>query len=51
MEQIDVAIARQRFGEYMTAATDADATIDDVVFSVQSIPELHNENQLDKPGS
>jgi hypothetical protein len=22
-----------------------------VVFSVQSIPELHNENQLDKPGS
>jgi hypothetical protein len=45
MEQIYVAIARQQFGEYISAA------IEDVVFSVQSIPELHNEDQLDKPGS
>jgi hypothetical protein len=45
------AIARQRRGKHVSAATDADATTEDGVFSMQSVPMLYNEDQLEKPES
>jgi hypothetical protein len=45
---MDAASARQQIGKHVSVATDTDATTD-TVFSVQSMPRLYNEDQLDKP--
>jgi hypothetical protein len=45
VEKIEVAMARQRHGEHVSAATYADATIENTVFSMRSAPKLHNEDQ------
>jgi hypothetical protein len=47
VEQIDAAIARQRRNKYVSVATDTDATVEDVVFSMQSVLRLYNKVQLD----
>jgi hypothetical protein len=44
-------IVRQRRSKHISTATDTDATIEDAVFSVWSVPSyIGNEDQLDKPG-
>jgi hypothetical protein len=45
-ETTDVDIARQLHGNYVSTATNAD-TIEDAVFSMQSMPMIYNEDQLD----
>jgi hypothetical protein len=49
VEQIDGAIAGQWCDKQVSVATDTDATIEDAVFFMWSVPRLHNEDQLDKP--
>lgn len=51
MERTDAAIARQQCNKHPSRATDADTTIEDDAFSMQPVPRLHNEEQLDKPVS
>jgi hypothetical protein len=50
-EWIDAAIVRQRCGKHANMAADTDTTIEDMVFSVHSVPTLYNKDQLDKPPS
>jgi hypothetical protein len=47
VERIDAAIARQRRSKRVSVASDAAATIDDVVFSMLFMPRLYNEDQLE----
>jgi hypothetical protein len=49
LERIDAAIARHLRGKHVSASADTDATIEDEVFSVRSVPRLYNEDQLDQP--
>jgi hypothetical protein len=51
VERTDAAIARQQCNKHPSRATDADTTIEDDAFSMQPVPRLHNEEQLDKPVS
>jgi hypothetical protein len=50
VERIDVPIVRQRRRKHISAATDNDATVEDMVFSVRSVPRLYwyDEDELDK---
>jgi hypothetical protein len=51
MEQEEAAIARQRRGKHVSAATNQHATIEGVleaVFSVWSVPRLYSEDQREK---
>jgi hypothetical protein len=47
MEWIDEAIARQWHCKHVSTAVDKHAPIEDVMFSVQSLPRLYNKDQLD----
>lgn len=48
MERTDAVVARQWHSKHVSAATDTDATTEDAVSSMQSMPSLYNEDQLDK---
>jgi hypothetical protein len=45
--RIDEVIARQLCGKLVSAATDPDSTVEDGMFSMRSVPGLHNESQLE----
>jgi hypothetical protein len=49
VERIDAAIAKQRRGKHVSAATVTEARIEDAMFFMQSVSRLHKEDQLDKP--
>jgi hypothetical protein len=44
-EQEEEAVAKQRHHKHISVATDSDATIEDTVISMQSMPRLCNEDQ------
>jgi hypothetical protein len=51
VERIDAAIARQRRGKHVYAATNQQATIEDLLeaaFSMRSMPRLYSEDQREK---
>jgi hypothetical protein len=48
VERIDASIAGQQRSKHSSEATDPDATIEDTVFSVLSVPRLYKLDQLDK---
>jgi hypothetical protein len=45
------AIGRQRRAEHVSVETDTDATIEDTVFSLQSLLRSYNEDELYRPVS
>jgi hypothetical protein len=49
VEQIDAATDRQQCSKHISPAIYTDATVEDAVFSMQSVLRLHNKDQLDKP--
>jgi hypothetical protein len=46
VEQIYATIGRQRHGKIVSTATGIDATMEDAVFSLLSVPMLYKEDQL-----
>jgi hypothetical protein len=45
VEQEELAVASQRCGKHVSAATNKHATTEDVVFSMQSVPKLYDDQQ------
>jgi hypothetical protein len=45
MEQEEEAVARQWHHKHISVAKDSDATIEDTLFSMQSMPKLRNKDQ------
>jgi hypothetical protein len=51
VEKEEVTIGSQRHGKHIPVATDIDATIEDMVFSMWPVPMLYNDDQLAKRAS